>query len=129
LIDDGFPLPNEWNIVHSIALNEEAQLICGADRENFRIQCFNVNTGEFLRQIRVENKNNIGPIYAIEFAPNANGLFENKEKFVFFFIENFHLGTILFAVTGGAQVSNKKVYMIDAKTGDILTSFDSKPVN
>jgi hypothetical protein len=51
--------------------------------------------------------------------------FENEE---FFFIENFHLGTILFAVTGGG-VSNKKVYMIDAKTGDILTSFDSKPVN
>jgi peptidylamidoglycolate lyase len=75
VIGDGFPLPNEWNIVHSIALYEEAQLICGADRENFRIQCFDVNTGDFLRQIRVENKKDMGPIYAIEFAPNANGLF------------------------------------------------------
>jgi hypothetical protein len=73
-IGDGFPPPNQWNIVHSIALNEEAQLICGADRENFRIQCFNSNTGEFLRQIRVEKKEKIGPIYAIEFAPNTNGL-------------------------------------------------------
>ncbi len=72
-LGDGFPLPNEWNIVHSIALNEEAQLICGADRENSRIQCFDSNTGKFLRQIRVEKKENIGPIYAIEFAPNANG--------------------------------------------------------
>lgn len=72
-LDDGFPLPNQWNIVHSIALNEDAQLLCGADRENYRIQCFNSNTGEFIRQIRVETKDNIGPIYAIEFAPNTNG--------------------------------------------------------
>ncbi|CAF4387663.1 unnamed protein product [Rotaria socialis] len=105
---DGFPLPNEWNIVHSIALNEDAQLLCGADRENFRIQCFNSTTGEFLRQIRVEKKDQIGAIYAIEFVPDANE-------------------TILFAVTGGVQTSNKKVYMVDASTGDILTSFDSNP--
>ncbi|CAF4637467.1 unnamed protein product, partial [Rotaria magnacalcarata] len=64
---------NEWNIVHSIALNENAQLLCGADRENFRIQCFNLTTGEFLRQIRVEKKDKIGAIYAIEFVPKANG--------------------------------------------------------
>ena len=72
---DGFPLPNQWNIVHSIALNEEAQLLCAADRDNYRIQCFNSNTGEFQRQIRVEGKENIGPIYAIEFAPETNGSF------------------------------------------------------
>lgn len=71
--DDGFPLPNQWNIVHSIALNEEAQILCAADRDNYRIQCFNSNTGEFLRQIRVDGKDNIGPIYAIDFAPDTNG--------------------------------------------------------
>lgn len=32
-------------------------------------------------------------------------------------------------MTGGAQTANKKVYMIDARTGDILTSFDSNPVS
>jgi hypothetical protein len=106
--NDGYPLPNQWNIVHSIALNEDAQLLCGADRENYRIQCLNSNTGEFQRQIRVELKDNIGPIYAIEFAPNTNG-------------------TALFAVTGGTETPIKKVYMIDARTGDILTSFDSNP--
>lgn len=83
---DGFPLPNQWNIVHSIALNEEAQLLCAADRENYRIQCFNSNTGEFLRQIRVEPKDNIGPIYAIEFAPNTNGLFAIHLSLTFFSI-------------------------------------------
>jgi len=40
----------------------------------------------------------------------------------------FILGTVLFAVTGGTETSVKKVYMIDARTGDILTSFDSNPV-
>jgi len=44
-------------------------------------------------------------------------------------IIKFNLGTILFAVTGGLQTLNKKVYMIDAQTGDILTSFDSNPVS
>lgn len=124
-IDDGFPLPNQWNVVHSVALNEEAQMVCGADRENFRIQCFNLNTGEFIRQIRVEKDQSIGAIYAIEFAPNANGLLIMK----FIIIEGISLGTILFAVTGGYQTVKKKVYMIDARTGDILTSFGSNPVN
>ncbi|CAF4863663.1 unnamed protein product, partial [Rotaria socialis] len=39
----------------------------------------------------------------------------------------FYLGTVLFAVTGGTDTPVKKVYMIDARTGDILTSFDSNP--
>jgi len=39
------------------------------------------------------------------------------------------LGTALFAVTGGTETPIKKVYMIDARTGDILTSFDSNPVD
>ena len=86
--DDGFPLPNQWNIVHSIALNEDAQLLCGADRENYRIQCFNSQTGEFRRQIRVEVKDNIGPIYAIEFAPNTNGLLS----------QTFQIKTLIFFV-------------------------------
>ena len=84
-LDDESPLPNQWNIVHSIALNEVAQLLCGADRENYRIQCFNSSTGEFVRQIRVEEKTNVGPIYAIDFAPNANG-----QSILFFIETNFN---------------------------------------
>ena len=80
LLADGFPLPNQWSIVHSIALNENAQLLCAADRENYRIQCFNSTSGEFLRQIRVEKKNTMGAIYAIEFAPSTNGSFRNASK-------------------------------------------------
>jgi hypothetical protein len=108
-------------------LNEDAQLLCGADRENYRIQCFNSNTGEFQRQIRVEVKDNIGAIYAIEFAPNTNGLSTTINKSPCKIL--FNLGTVLFAVTGGAETPIKKVYMIDARTGDILTSFDSNPVS
>jgi hypothetical protein len=39
------------------------------------------------------------------------------------------LGTVLFSVNGGTETPVKKVYMIDARTGDILTSFNSNPVN
>lgn len=73
-IVDGFPLPNQWNIVHSIALNEQIELICGADQENFRIQCFNSSTGEFLREIHVEKKEVRGALFAIEFVQNDNGM-------------------------------------------------------
>ncbi len=50
---------------------------------------------------------------------------EKKQKCYFLCL----LGTVLFAVTGGTETPIKKVYMIDARTGDILTSFDSNPVN
>ncbi len=39
------------------------------------------------------------------------------------------LGTILFALNGGTQSATKKVYIIDAQTGDILTFFDSNLVS
>ena len=58
-------------------------------------------------------------------APNSNGLNSSKQRALLSSI----VGTVLFAVTGGAETTIKKVYMIDARTGDILTSFDSNPVN
>jgi hypothetical protein len=61
-------------------LNEDEQLLCGADRENFRIQCFHPDAGNFLRQIRVEKKETNGAIYAIAFAPNANGLLQIEKN-------------------------------------------------
>ena len=67
-------MANEWNIVHSIALNEEPFLLCAADRENLRIQCFHSETATFLRQIHVEPKGTNAAIYAIEFAPHVDGL-------------------------------------------------------
>ena len=80
ILEDGSPMPNQWNIVHSVALNEEAKLLCGADRENSRIQCFNSDTGEFLRQIHVEKKDKTCPIYAIEFAPQTNGVYQRERR-------------------------------------------------
>lgn len=47
----------EWSplkslrIPHSLALIESRDIICVADRENARIQCFNVTNGELERQI------------------------------------------------------------------------------
>jgi len=36
---------------------------------------------------------------------------------------------VFFAVTDGTEIPIRKVYMIDARTGDILTSFATNPVN
>ena len=130
IVGDDSPMANQWNIVHSVALNEEAKLLCGADRENSRIQCFNSETGEFLRQIHVEKKDKPCPIYAVEFAPQTNGVCIDERRYRT--VQNkrlFRLGTILFAVTGGDQIAEKKVYMIDASSGEILTSFDADPVS
>jgi hypothetical protein len=129
ILDDGSPMPNQWNIVHSVALNEEAKLLCGADRENSRIQCFNSDTGAFLRQIYVEKKDKTCPIYAIEFAPQTNGVYSRETMSNGANKLLLRLGTILFAVTGGDQIAEKKVYMIDAQSGEILTSFDANPVS
>jgi hypothetical protein len=71
-LDDGNPVDNGWNVVHSIALHEPLEILCAADRENSRIKCFNSTTGDFLRQIRLKGKE-ICPIYAIEFAPDSTG--------------------------------------------------------
>ncbi|CAF1125696.1 unnamed protein product [Adineta ricciae] len=107
---DDYPLPNEWNVVHSIALNEDAYLLCAADRENFRIQCFHSETGNFLRQIHVEPRGTNGAIYAIEFAPHVKGA-----------------NALLFAVTGGPQTANEKIYVINAQNGEIVTLFERNP--
>ncbi|XP_059478776.1 peptidyl-alpha-hydroxyglycine alpha-amidating lyase 1 [Neocloeon triangulifer] len=45
------PAPTELSIPHSLALAEEKNLVCVADRENGRIQCFRIDNGTFVGQI------------------------------------------------------------------------------
>jgi hypothetical protein len=53
-------------------------------------------------------------------------VFDERTRYRLVFIL---LEAILFAVTGGAQIETKKVYIIDAHDGQVLTSFESNPVN
>ena len=43
--------PYEFAIPHALALAEDKSMLCAADRENGRIQCFNCHNGTFLMQI------------------------------------------------------------------------------
>lgn len=65
------PEPGTFFIPHSLALIENSDLICVADRENRRVQCFaaglrnNSNTGRFVAEI---SHAEFREIYAIKYA-------------------------------------------------------------
>lgn len=48
----GKPRPGQFRIPHSLALIPDLSQLCVADRENGRIQCFRLETGEFTREIK-----------------------------------------------------------------------------
>jgi len=45
------PEPGELNVPHALTLAEDKGLVCVADRENGRIQCFHIDNGTFAMQI------------------------------------------------------------------------------
>lgn len=63
------PEDGEFWIPHSLALIEDLNLICVADRENERIQCFSAGLAEGGRAIPpgifITKAENIGRVYAI----------------------------------------------------------------
>ena len=59
-------MPSHFYVPHSLALNENQNLLCVADRENYRIQCFDLN-GNNLLQISTAD---FGPLYSVAFAGN-----------------------------------------------------------
>ncbi|KAJ8304293.1 hypothetical protein KUTeg_017876 [Tegillarca granosa] len=72
LIGDGYPPAGALDIPHSLALAEDKQLICVADRENGRIQCFDLD-GTFRKQ--VHHKSKFGTrLFAIDYTPLHGGL-------------------------------------------------------
>ncbi|KAL4227515.1 hypothetical protein ACF0H5_012959 [Mactra antiquata] len=70
------PGNDQFQIPHSLALDEGRDLLCVADRENGRIQCFSAgingtNTGEFRHGFEPGR----GTIYAIEFDQSGDKLY------------------------------------------------------
>ena len=59
-------MPSHFYVPHSLALNEKANLLCVADRENYRVQCFDLNGNNLLQVDLTE----YGPIYSVSFAAN-----------------------------------------------------------
>ncbi|KAK9497513.1 hypothetical protein O3M35_004218 [Rhynocoris fuscipes] len=64
--------PGEFQIPHGLTLAEDLGLICVADRENGRVQCFNSLNASFVFQLRSET---IGPrIFSVDYC-KSKGLF------------------------------------------------------
>ncbi|KAK0055292.1 alpha-amidating enzyme precursor 1 [Biomphalaria pfeifferi] len=90
-----------FDIPHSITVSEEHHLVCVADRENGRIQCFDLD-GNFKQVIK---RPEFGPrLFALEYCPAHGGL--------------------LYAVNGpafdGPIDTTVQGFTIDINTGDLL---------
>ncbi|XP_060607191.1 peptidyl-glycine alpha-amidating monooxygenase-like isoform X2 [Ruditapes philippinarum] len=101
---DGFPPPGTFNLPHGLALAEDKDLLCVADRENGRIQCFNLD-GNFVRQMHPKKFGQ--SLYSLEYCPNHGG--------------------VLFAVNGpifGTKSEVTQGFTLDIDTGTLVSTWN-----
>uniref|UniRef100_A0A803Y2Y1 Peptidylglycine alpha-amidating monooxygenase n=1 Tax=Meleagris gallopavo TaxID=9103 RepID=A0A803Y2Y1_MELGA len=91
--------PGQFRIPHSLALIPELSQLCVADRENGRIQCFRLETGEFVREIK--HKSFGRELFAVSYSPGGllfavNGMpYPGESEPVQGFVMNFSTGEII----------------------------------
>ncbi|XP_063996743.1 peptidyl-glycine alpha-amidating monooxygenase isoform X2 [Pogoniulus pusillus] len=91
--------PGQFHIPHSLALVPEFHQLCVADRENGRIQCFRLETGEFIREIK--HKSFGRELFAVSYVPGGllvaiNGMpYPGEAEPVQGFVMNFSTGEII----------------------------------
>ncbi|KAM7076420.1 peptidyl-glycine alpha-amidating monooxygenase isoform 3-T4 [Ciconia maguari] len=91
--------PGQFHIPHSLALIPDFSQLCVADRENGRIQCFRLETGEFIRQIK--HKSFGRELFAVSYVPGGvlfavNGMpYRGEAEPVQGFVMNFSTGEII----------------------------------
>ena len=97
-------MPSHFFVPHSLALHEQQNLLCVADRENYRVQCFDLN-GNFLHET---SSADFGPVYGVSFAANN--------------------ASVLYAVNGyNSRLDtqfDKKIFLISTKTGNVMGSIN-----
>ncbi|XP_054509409.1 peptidyl-glycine alpha-amidating monooxygenase isoform X3 [Agelaius phoeniceus] len=94
--------PGQFCIPHSLALIPDLSQLCVADRENGRIQCFRLETGEFTREIK--HKAFGRQLFAVSYVP----------------------GGLLFAVNGmpyPGEAEPVKGFVMNFSTGEIIETF------
>ncbi|XP_064356368.1 peptidyl-glycine alpha-amidating monooxygenase-like isoform X4 [Dromaius novaehollandiae] len=94
--------PGQFHIPHSLALIPDFSQLCVADRENGRIQCFRLETGEFIREIK---HNSFG-----------------RELFAISYVR----GGLLFAVNGmpyPGETEPVQGFVMNFSTGEIIDTF------
>ncbi|XP_053909619.1 peptidyl-glycine alpha-amidating monooxygenase isoform X3 [Cuculus canorus] len=91
--------PGQFRIPHSLALIPDFSELCVADRENGRIQCFGLETGEFIREIK--HKSFGRELFAVSYVPGGllfaiNGMpYPGEAEPVQGFVMNFSTGEII----------------------------------
>ncbi|NXF25232.1 AMD monooxygenase, partial [Rhodinocichla rosea] len=91
--------PGQFCIPHSLALITDLSQLCVADRENGRIQCFRLETGEFTREIK--HKAFGRELFAVSYVPGGllfavNGMpYPGEAESVQGFVMNFSTGEII----------------------------------
>ncbi|KAM9507422.1 peptidyl-glycine alpha-amidating monooxygenase isoform 2-T3 [Guaruba guarouba] len=90
--------PGQFHIPHSLALIPDFSQLCVADRENGRIQCFRLETGEFIREIK--HKSFGRELFAVSYVPGllfaVNGMpYPGEAEPVQGFVMNFSTGEII----------------------------------
>ncbi|NXN92321.1 AMD monooxygenase, partial [Rhinopomastus cyanomelas] len=91
--------PGQFHIPHSLALIPDFSQLCVADRENGRIQCFKLETGQFIREIK--HKSFGRELFAVSYAPDGllfalNGMpYPGGKEPVQGFVMNFSTGEII----------------------------------
>ncbi|XP_025930043.1 peptidyl-glycine alpha-amidating monooxygenase isoform X4 [Apteryx mantelli] len=91
--------PGQFHIPHSLALIPDFSQLCVADRENGRIQCFRLETGEFIREIK--HKSFGRELFAVSYVPGGllfavNGMpYPGETEPVQGFVMNFSTGEII----------------------------------
>ncbi|XP_030825131.1 peptidyl-glycine alpha-amidating monooxygenase isoform X1 [Camarhynchus parvulus] len=91
--------PGQFSIPHSLALIPDLSQLCVADRENGRIQCFRLETGEFTREIK--HKAFGRELFAVSYIPGGllfavNGMpYPGEAESVQGFVMNFSTGEII----------------------------------
>ena len=61
--------PSSLNVPHGLTLAEDKNLLCVADRENGRVQCFNSDSGNFVKSIQPPEFGST--IYSVAYAKNT----------------------------------------------------------
>lgn len=98
------PAPYHFQVPHSLALIEDMNNLCVADRENGRVQCFDCHNGTFLRS--VESQTMGQRLYGVSFSHVNGGLL--------YVVNGPGLATPAAAIRG---------FVLDFASGRVLTTF------
>jgi peptidylamidoglycolate lyase len=100
------PHPFEWNVPHKVVMKQDSPPeFCIADRENGRVQCVDVTSGDVVQSISKQSFN--GKVYSISMSPSCG---------------------LLFVVAGPSDINNQPVMAFAfGKDSDVISASFAPP--